>query len=171
MVPASPPAIVDCDLNGFDDACEIALDPVLDLNFDGILDECQALSADVAKVSIGNGGTQNFALHAGAAFGGHVYLLAGSITGTSGITFGSVTIPLKLDAYTTFGVIHPLTPPLFDNLGLLDAGGNASARFSSVAGAFSPTMIGKNVFHAYALIHPSGTVDLASNFVTFQFVP
>ncbi len=170
VIPASPPA-ADCDLNGLDDACEIAADAVLDLDQNGVLDECQSLSADTFAVSIADGGTQNFALHAGLGFAGRLYVLAGSISGTTGIDLGGVTIPLHLDAYTHFGIVHPLTPPLFDNQGFLDSAGEASARFTSDPGVFSPSMIGLNVYHAYALVDPVLGVDFASNFVRFQFTP
>jgi glucose/arabinose dehydrogenase len=172
MVPAQTPAgLVDCDANGFDDACELAADASLDLDGDLLLDVCQGLSADAAALSVGQGGLQRLLLHAGAAHGGEVYILGGSITGTAGIPVGSLVIPLSFDPYTSFSIVHPNTPPLHGNLGVLSAGGNGLAAFASPGGFLPPSLVGLSAYHAYALIDSSGAVDDASNFIPLAFTP
>jgi glucose/arabinose dehydrogenase len=171
MVPAQTPAgLADCDGNGFDDACEIAADADLDLNGDALLDQCQGLSADTGSLSVSQGGKQRLKLHAGPAFAGRVYILGGSITGTAGIPFGSVVIPLTLDQYTLFSIVHPGTMPLLGNLGVLGPSGEGLASFSAPPG-FLSALVGLKAYHAYGLVTPSGSLDYASNYVSLSFEP
>ncbi len=170
VVPASPPGIlVDCDGDGLHDPCEISFDVTLDLDMDGQLDACQSLSADGIAVSATAGGEVNFSLHAGSAFGGRLFLLAGSTTGTSGFPIGLVTIPLTFDLYTNFAIVHAGAPPLVNNTGFLNASGEGSCSFSAGPGLIPTSLIGTQAYHAYALLDPLGLVDFASNFVTLFF--
>ncbi len=172
MVPAQPPAgVVDCDRNGFDDACELAKDAELDKNEDQLLDVCQGLSASTGTISVAQGGQQRLDLHAGSSYAGRTYLLGGSMTGTSGILAGAVTIPLTWDPYTSFTVVHPNTPPLLGNQGTLSVAGKGLAAFTAPAGYLPPAMVGLKLYHAFALLHPSGTVDYASNPIPLGLLP
>ena len=172
MVAAQTPAgFVDCDVNGKDDACEIAGEPGLDADSNGVLDVCESLELHKTTFSVSAGGPRRMELHPGPAYAGRVYLLAGSLTGTAGIPVGSVTVPLTADVYTNFTIAHPNTPPLQNSFGMLDAQGEAMATFSTPPGAISASLIGTSVWHAFGLITPSGTLDYASNAVKLDLVP
>jgi hypothetical protein len=168
---ASQPAFPDCDANGSDDALEITMNPDLDLDGNGQLDLCQTLSADTGTMSVAQGGAQNWSLHAGVGAGGQVYFIGGSVTGTAGIPLGSVVVPLTLDGYTLFTLNHPNQPPLINTLGTLNGSGNASAAFVAPPGLLPPSLVGTQVFHAYAALNSTFTATLASNPVSLSFVP
>ena len=169
IVPNAPVAGTDCDDNGQIDDCEIAGDPVLDLDLDGGLDICQELSADVATVSLSAGGLQSLSLHPGAAHAGALYFLLGSASGTSpGIAIDGQTLPLNFDGY--FNLTLKAGPlPLQNSLGFLDAAGNASAGFLAPPAAYSPSLAGVTLNHAYAVI--GITVTTTSNPIPVLLVP
>ena len=172
IVPAQPPAgSVDCDGNGRDDACEIAGEGTLDLNQDGILDVCQTLHAEGFQVSVSGGGLQTMFLHAGVGNRFRSYLMAGSTTGTSGIPYGSVTLPLTFDFYTNFTLLNPGTPPLVNTLGTLDGAGQATAAFQAAPGLLPTSSIGLSVFHAYVVLTGQFKPLLASNYVRLRLTP
>jgi hypothetical protein len=171
MIAAQTPAgFVDCDANGKDDGCEIAADASLDLDADGVKDDCQWLSSGAETFSVSAGGFLRLRLRAGAAHAGRLYLLAGSVTGTSGISLGGVTVPLTFDSYTNFTIVHPDSIPLLNNLNVLDPAGNGLALFTTPPGLVSTSMIGVRVYHAFALI-AAGGIDRASNAVALRFGP
>ena len=126
-----------------------------------------ALSADVATMSIAAGGVQNWSLDAGVANGGRGYWIFGSLAGTSpGLVLGSVCLPLNFDLYFNYTINHPNTPPLTNSLGALDGVGMASAAFSLPPGS-NPGLVGLTVNHAYLL---GPTIDFASNAVSLTFL-
>jgi hypothetical protein len=168
---ASQPAFTDCDGNGKEDGCEIAMNGDLDLDGSGTLDACQTLSADTGSMSVAQGGVQSWSLHAGGTQAGNFYFVGGSLSGTAGIPAGSVVIPLTLDSYTVFSLGHPNQPPLINTFGTLDGSGNASASFSIGAGLLPPSLTGTQAYHAYAVLDLGLQPVLASNFVTLSFVP
>lgn len=153
IVAASPVAGADCDANGQIDSCEIAKDASLDLNENNVLDSCEnlSLSGDVASISISNGGAQNFSLDAGAANAGALYLLLGSVSGTSpGTPVDAVVLPLNFDFYTSLTLSSP-SPPLTNSIGALDAQGQGSASFGVPGGVLSATSVGLELDHAFVL--------------------
>jgi len=168
---STPQGFADCDGNGKDDPCEIAGNGDLDLDQNGQLDVCQAFSADTGSLSISGGGAQSMSLHAGLSRSGDLYLVGGSLTGTSGFQVGSVVIPLTLDSYTLFSVVHANNLPLVNTLGFLDPAGAAQASFSVSASALPGSLVGMSVWHAYALVGPSGGADFASNYIELRFLP
>ncbi len=119
-------------------------------------------SSDTDSISLATGGTQGLRLSAGTTHGGAVYVVAGSISGTSpGFTVGAVTVPLNPDGYTSQTVSAPNTPPLTASFGNLDAIGLASAAFSLPPLAI-PALVGLNIDHAYVVLSGSMAV-FASN--------
>ncbi len=126
----------------------------------------RALEADVASISVGAGGAQQLTLDAGGTFAGDLYLVMGSLSGTSpGFPVGAHVLPLNPDPYFRFTLLHPNTPPLLSSFGLLDAGGRAAASFSLAAGS-DPALVGLTLDHAYAVVDAAGlVVELASNSV------
>ncbi|MEM7307105.1 MAG: PQQ-dependent sugar dehydrogenase [Planctomycetota bacterium] len=172
IVPAQTPAgVVDCDGNGLDDNCEIAKQFFLDGDLDGVLDKCEELHVESAGISVSQGGQQDFYLHAGPAYANHLYLLAGSTSGTDGIPLGAVSIPLTFDVYTNFCINHPNDLPLQNNFGALSGAGTAQSTFVALPGILQPSLIGTKAYHAYAIADPFGTIVLASNYVPVRFTP
>jgi hypothetical protein len=126
------------------------------------------LTASVAHVSAAAGGSVAFALDAGAAHGGRKDLLALSATGTApGTTFGSVTLPLVVDAATQLGFQLVNSPTLAGFFGLLDGQGRASASFVSPPIAI-PMLVGLPLHFAFTTFQP---FDFASNAVTVTYQP
>jgi hypothetical protein len=106
------------------------------------------------ELSTALGGDQSMFVDAGPAAAGAVYLVAGSISGTSpGIPFGAFTIPLNPDFYLTLTLNKPGVPPLADTLGILDAGGTALAQWKLPAGTL-PFLAGITASHAAVVLDP-----------------
>jgi hypothetical protein len=127
------------------------------------------LLASPGALSSATGGTQALFLDAGAAHADEIYLVAGSVTGSSpGFPFGGFTVPLNPDFYFFITLNSPNHPPLVDTLGTLSAEGTALARWELPAG-FVPSLAGITMTHAYVLLDPlsflptfvSSTTDLA----------
>lgn len=132
------------------------------------------LEVDLTELSIANGGAQAFSLHAGAERAGDTYLLMGSVSGTApGVPLGGGhTLPLAFDAYTLSSLDQPNAPPLAGSLGVLDAGGEASASFTLPLG-LSPALVGTSVHHAYVVVStgaPVPSVVLVSNAVALGLI-
>ena len=128
------------------------------------------LSADVHELSLFQGGTQTFALDAGATFAGQPYLLLGSFSGTQpGFPIDSVLIPLNFDPYFDFTLTSPNVPPLSNSLGVLDGAGQASAALTLPAGTV-PSLAGATAHHAFIVL-ASLQVAFASNAVPVTFLP
>ncbi len=126
---------------------------------------------DVCTLSVSAGGAQNWLLDAGGAVGGQFYFVGGSLSGIAGIPLGAVVVPLTADAYTLHSLVHPNEPPLLDTLGVLDAGGAASARFAIAGGLLPVSLVGTQAYHAYAVIDGSLSVTFASNPTSLSFKP
>lgn len=154
----------DCDNDGQPDSAQIAANPAADLDLNGELDVCQWLSADVAQISVGAGGTQSLALHAGTGHGGDLYLVLGTASGTApGTPSGGVVVPLNLDSYLLYTLTGPNQGPLVSTFGLLDAAGGGSAAIAIPAGTGS-NLAGALFNHAFVTIDPATlAVSGASN--------
>lgn len=162
---------VDCDGNGVLDACEIATGAALDLDGEGTPDVCQALSADVAALSIGSGGSLAFTLNAGTAHAGQLYLLLGTAAGTMpGVPLDGQLLPLNVDDY----LLATLTggSPIQGSTGLLDAAGQASAQLTLGAGQAPSDLIGLTVHHAFLTLDLlTGQVSSTSNAIPTDLLP
>jgi hypothetical protein len=93
---------------------------------------CQCLDdpsffAAPQSLTLGHGGAWSFSIDAGASHAGSVYLLLGSLSGTSpSSVIGATRFPLVVDAYTRYSLFQPNELPLVDNLGVLDPDGRAT---------------------------------------------
>ncbi len=129
----------------------------------------ESLAADTATFSASAGGSVNFALDVGSAYGGRNYLLVGSLSGTSPGTVlpgGLVTIPLNRDWYTDL-IIQNLSWPSFKRFwGTLDTTGTATAQLN--LGPQSSGYVGTIMSYAFATANPW---DFASNAVNVEIVP
>lgn len=132
------------------------------------------LRADVDQVSLTAAGAQTFSLYAGQEHAGRTFLLLGSASGTEpGIPLDGHTLPLAVDAYTFQTLLQPNSPPVANNLGVLDAVGSATASFTVPPG-LSLVWAGLVVHHAYAVLDLQPTslsVALTSNAVALTLVP
>ncbi|MGE3171627.1 MAG: FG-GAP repeat protein [Planctomycetota bacterium] len=106
------------------------------------------------RVSIASGGSQPMLVRRGETFAGSLFLVVGSITGTTpGIPLApGVLVPLNFDAYTQL-TLEPGSPVVAPSL-LLDADGAGSAAFQLPAGT-GPEFAGLVLHHAVVGIHPT----------------
>ena len=100
---------------------------------------------------------QSLTLRFGAEHAGSPYYVVGSASGTSpGISLGSETLPLVLDAYTSASFIDPGSVGLGSSSGLVPPSGTGSAAFSVPATA-GVAAVGLTLHHAWvvqlSLIH------------------
>lgn len=110
------------------------------------------LTADVNMISVGAGGTQTMSLDAGAENAGLPYLILGSATGSDpGFPLDGKLLPINFDAYTTFTLVSPNTPPLVGSFGVLDGTGLGTCLFDIPPGS-PANLAGFTFTHAYAVI-------------------
>lgn len=127
-----------------------------------------SLAVDTYTIKETTGGKANFKLHATAAKANRLYLMLGSVTGTSPGTplKGGTTLPLNWDFFTSL-VINLLNTPVFANFqGQLDATGSAQATFDTFGPVSGAT--GLIIHFAYTLANP---FDFVSRPVPVQIVP
>ncbi len=126
-----------------------------------------ALSVDANTLSAGSGGSSNFALKAGAAYGGRNYFLLGSSSGTEpGITLpGGAVLPLNWDSITSYTRIYANNAVLGNFRAALDNTGEATATLTA---AMVPLAVGTIVHFAYTTETP---YDFQSNPVPVEIVP
>lgn len=120
---------------------------------------CYDLVATPSTLSVSTGGAQFLSITAGASYGGMLYLVGGSASGSSpGTTFGASRFPLNIDAYLLFTLANAnLGPMLSQTLGSLDASGNANATISVPSGS-DPALAGIELTHAFAVIDAVGSI-------------
>ena len=122
-------------------------------------------------ISVASGGTQLLLVDLGPQAANQVQWMLGSVSGTApGLPLGGVTLPLAFDAYATFLLSNPNTPPLTNSLSLLDGSGQALASFSA-PGPLAPTLVGVTVWHAAVVLSPALEVSAVTNAVSATFVP
>jgi hypothetical protein len=131
------------------------------------------LSGDVETVSIAAGGAQQLTLDAGTEHAGQLYLVLGSVNGSSpGIPFGDLRLPLNYEpVYFVHTAAAPGTWPLFGSLGTLDAMGRGSARFDLGGRSVPAGVAGTTVHHAYVLFDAGLQLRYASNAVRVRILP
>lgn len=131
------------------------------------------MSSAVGSISLASGGAQPWSIDAGAAHAGELYLVLGSISGTTPGTPipGGRTLPLNWDGWLAFTLSGPNVPPLFESFGLLDGDGRTSARGLVLPAASPPALAGLVVHHAFvALDAASGVPTFVSNALALQLV-
>ncbi|MEO0649174.1 MAG: hypothetical protein AAFZ65_00670 [Planctomycetota bacterium] len=129
----------------------------------------EPLETDTDSLSVGLGGVQAFDLDAGASRAGDFYFLLGSSSGTAGIPFGDLALPLTLDAYTNFTLGFANSPTLPNSFGSLDACGFGSAALNVPAGT-NPNLAGLTFFHAFLTLDAATLqADFASNAAAIDF--
>jgi len=132
----------------------------------------QPLAGCPGAVSLGLGGSQSFALKPGPTYAGQLYLILGTMSGTSpGFSYQGFSVPLNVDPYFMLSVKSPGNPPLLNSLGTLDGNGEATALFQLAPG--TPTSaLGLTLHHAYGVIDPlTFALSYVSNTVPVGLVP
>ncbi len=139
--------------------------------FAAVDDGCTPLSADIAAISVAEGGAQNLELRTGPILGGAPYWVFGSKSGTSpAIPLGpGVELPLVIDDYLVFTLVAPNSGPLVDTQGLLDSEGRGQASIQLNPGQL-PGLAGQSVHHAFVVLNGEEAV-YASPAVELSFVP
>jgi hypothetical protein len=125
---------------------------------------CSApLISDTPQISVSSGGTQNLSLDAGPPHAGQIYLVLGSLTGTSpGIQVDGLTLPLVFDSYTVDTLLLANQGSWQQTFGFLDGTGQASAALVPPDGS-PPGPAGAVLYHAAAVFGPTLTVVFTSN--------
>ena len=130
----------------------------------------KALSCDLHQISLARGGVAEFSLDAGAANAGDLFLILGSLSGTSPKTkLGSLEVPLVFDPYTDLLLVSPgaIVAP---TIALLDVQGRATARLGLPA-ASPAGLQGLRLDHAFLVLEADGSgLSFASNPVPLRFV-
>lgn len=143
----------DCNANGVEDGCDVAAGTSLDLDQDGVPDECAAppLSADVLSLSLASGGAQSLFLDAGPGPCGPVYLVLGSVSGTApAAVVDGLLLPLVPDPYLIATVDAAGGPILVNTFGLLSPAGTAQAAVVLPPGL--PALLAGHTLHHAALV-------------------
>jgi len=130
--------------------------------------QVSALFADVPTLSVATTGTQHLTLDAGPGNANRIFILLGTMAGTTpGLTLPNGThIPLNPSAYFSFTLANPNVLPLTHSLGFLDANGHTTSSFTLPH--VPPVAAGLVLHHAYVLLQP---VNFASNAVEVTLVP
>jgi subtilisin family serine protease len=125
------------------------------------------LLASPQTIETVEGGRQRWSLDAGAAHAGRLYLVLGSVSGTSpGVLVDGHLLPLIPDAWMAFTLYTPNLAPLEGSFGFLDGEGRAEAAFALPP--LDPGFAGALFHHAYLAIDHGGSGEavLASNAVS-----
>jgi hypothetical protein len=130
-------------------------------------DRDPTLWAEEYEISVASGGSTDLILAAGAAHGGEIYIVAGSLSGSRpGFDIAGMHVPLNWDQFTGW-TLHLAGTGYFQGFtGVLDGQGEALATFDT-QGPLDLGMVGTEVDFVYATLPPSGFV---SNAVTVTFV-
>lgn len=110
--------------------------------------------SDVDTVSAATGGTVNFTINVGPNHATDGYFMLGSLSSTTGITFGNgVHLPLDFDALFLLTIKFANSPAFPGSFGALDATGSAAA--AMVTGPLDPSAVGLDLYFA-TLVLDSG---------------
>ncbi|MEX1024525.1 MAG: FG-GAP repeat protein [Planctomycetota bacterium] len=138
---------------------------------------CPSLLGAPAAVSVGTGGTHRLRLDAGAAHAGELYLVLGSLRGSSpGFYFGGFVIPLTLPSpYFNLTLTNPNSAVLVNTFSALDAAGRSTAAFVLPPGS-NPSLVGRTAHHAFVTLdftsNPGALqISFAGNAADVQLVP
>lgn len=162
----------DCNANGELDTTDIALGTSNDFDGNGQPDECQSLAVDAAGLSIATGGAQSLTMDLGPSQAGSLYLILGTLSGSSpGTPIGPLVAPLNFDAYTLYTLTHANLPPLVNTLGTLDANGTAVGKISIGPAVLSPAFVGLPIRHAAIILGAVPGSDAVTNWMPLTFTP
>ncbi|MEM7202546.1 MAG: aryl-sulfate sulfotransferase [Planctomycetota bacterium] len=114
----------------------------------------RSIWSDKKTLSTSAGGTVQYDLVAGSPFEDDIYLLLGTVSGTSpGIPFGGKKIPLNPDGYLTYTLSVRGSPLFVAQGGVCDAVGSATTQLVIPPGLFVG-LEGLEMHHAFVVIDP-----------------
>jgi outer membrane protein assembly factor BamB len=113
-----------------------------------------------------------FLLDRPSASAGNIYLLLGSLSGSSpGLPLpGGLILPLVPDALTTLWLTTPNQTPFVDGLDLLNSQGDARAALALPTG-LNPSLAGLTAHHAFLEFDPAAQILFVSPASGFALVP
>jgi hypothetical protein len=133
----------------------------------------QSLWAGATTISAAAGGTVRLDLIGGSEHAQDLYLVAGSLGGTTpGIVYQGVTIPLNADPFFFATIANPNTAILQQTYGALDANGRATAFLNVPPGVIPTALVNAQIDLAY--VSAGAVVPLlnhASRPVSLRIVP
>jgi len=133
------------------------------------------LEANTLGVSLAAGGAQNLTISAGPAFGGQLYWLVGSASGTTpGLVLDGETLPLNPDGWMLQTLSLANSALLPNSLGALDGAGQAFGAALVVPAGAAPGLAGTTLHHAATIFDLSGggaTVTLTTNAQPITLLP
>ncbi|QDU68278.1 FG-GAP repeat protein [Engelhardtia mirabilis] len=122
----------------------------------------QSLEAHPVLLHLWAGGTQQLALDFGSSAAGQLYIVLGSISGTTpGLSVDGLLLELVPDGYTNTTLVAPNTAPLGATFGALDGSGRGLATFSIPPNA-PPSLAGLVLHHAAVVLDTSGPVSVSA---------
>lgn len=122
------------------------------------------------RISAAAGGTQSLYLNAKPVHAGEIYIVAGTLSGTSpGTAVGTFLVPINLDFYTNIILSNENLPPFGNTLGILDSAGRSVATISVAPGI--PGIAGIVFHHIYATLNTSGALTFVSEPAALTIVP
>ncbi len=134
--------------------------------------DCPGLLSSPESASLSSGGELDLLASFAPLAAGELYLIVGSATGTSpGVPFGAITVPLIVDAWTTFTLVSANQGALANTFGVLDGLGSAAGRLTIPAGA-PQALAGAQLHHAAIGLDPlTATATRASLASSIDLVP
>ncbi len=119
------------------------------------------LSSELEELSLSMGGTQALSLDAGPEHASKVYVVLGSVSGTTPpAMIENIRVPLTWDDYLIYTVNNWNTELLSNSAGILDADGRATATLNVTAGAYLD-LEGQTANHAFVLLEPGSALPIA----------
>jgi subtilisin family serine protease len=127
------------------------------------------LRADLYKISAATGATVQFTIEGTSARASHNYWLLGSASGNEpGTTLpGGQVLPLNKDWFYDLVIAQTNGPIFTNNLGVLDANGNATVTVQVAPGIIPVSLIGQSVSFA-AATSPAGIANYVTNPVNIE---
>jgi FG-GAP-like repeat/FG-GAP repeat len=126
-----------------------------------------ALTARPSALSLKQAGSQSIRIDVGKTQANQNYWVFGSVTGvTPGTSLPGITIPLNFDYYTQFTIGSPGGPFFSRFRGVLDASGQASAKFIVPSGL--PKLPDFTLYHAAVVFQSNGQIRAVTNPVTLR---
>jgi len=132
-----------------------------------------SLQADVASLSLEQGGTQRMVLNAGPAYAGREYQIVGSASGTfPGTAYDAINVPLNYDHYSEKLLEVYRKAPCFSFSGRLDAKGRAYPFIRLDGKNQLKLRTGKVYYHGAIIWNADKTrIDAASNATEVLILP
>lgn len=116
------------------------------------------------NIGVYSGGSVQMTLDAGPAHAGAHYVVAASFGSFPGFTMSGVNVPLNMDMLFNYSRTHTNTPMFQNTMGVLDANGQATAKFDT-RGSIDPSYLGTTFTFAFVLL--SGPMQLPVTYASY----